>query len=184
MALDNLRALVGAIDAVGELVRVDRPVAIDRAITEIADRCMKAPGGGPALLFQHPTLLAGGASRFPVAVNLFGSERRMALALGAGSLDEIGDRLSALLNLKVPDTLFGKLAMLPQLAEVAKFPPKTIGGRAPCQETVIRERMWTWDSSRSRSAGPRTAGPTSRCRASSPAIQSRASATSGCTASR
>jgi 4-hydroxy-3-polyprenylbenzoate decarboxylase len=138
MALDNLRAFIGAIDAAGELVRVDRPVAVDRAITEIADRCMKAPGGGPALLFQHPTLLAGGASRHPLGVNLFGSERRMALALGVGCLDDVGDALAALLNLKVPDTLFGKLAMLPQLAEVAKFPPKTIGGRAPCQETVIR----------------------------------------------
>jgi len=138
MALDNLRAFIGAIDAAGELVRVDRPVAVDRAITEIADRCMKAPHGGPALLFQHPTLLAGGASRYPLAVNLFGSERRMALALGVDCLDEVGDRIAALLNLKVPDTLFGKLAMLPQLAEVAKFPPKTSGGRAPSQETVIR----------------------------------------------
>jgi 4-hydroxy-3-polyprenylbenzoate decarboxylase len=138
MALDNLRAFIGAIDAAGELVRVDRPVALDRAVTEIADRCMKSPGGGPALLFQHPTLLGGGPSRYPLAVNLFGSERRMALALGVECLDEVGDRITALLNLKVPDTLFGKLAMLPQLAEIAKFPPKTTGGRAPCQETVIR----------------------------------------------
>ena len=99
MALDNLRAFIGAIDAAGDLVRVDAPVTVDRAITEIADRCMKSPGGGPALLFQHPTLLAGGASRYPVAVNLFGSERRMALALGVNSLDEIGERIAALLNL-------------------------------------------------------------------------------------
>ena len=138
MALDSLRAFIGAIDAAGELVRVDRPVSVDRDVTEIADRCMKSPGGGPALLFQHPTLVAGGASRYPVAVNLFGSERRIALALGVSSLEEIGERIAALVNLKVPDTLFGKLALLPQLAEVAKFPPKTIGGRAPCQETVVR----------------------------------------------
>src|SRR5207247_1133945 len=72
------------------------------------------------------------------AVNLFGSERRMALALGVDCLDEIGERIAALLNLKVPDTLLGKLAMLPQLAEVAKFPPKAIGGRAPSQKTVLQ----------------------------------------------
>ena len=65
MALDNLRAFIGAIDAAGELVRVDRPVAMDRAVTEIADRCMKAPGGGPALLFQHPTLVAGARRAIP-----------------------------------------------------------------------------------------------------------------------
>ena len=159
MALDNLRAFIGAIEATDELVRINRPVTVDREMTEIADRCMKSPGGGPALLFQHPTLLAGGASRYPLAVNLFGSERRMSLALGVGRLDDVGDALAALLNLKVPDTLFGKLAMLPQLAEVAKFPPKTIGGRAPCQEIVMRGRMWTWRSSPFRSAGRKTAGP-------------------------
>src|SRR5438067_12556496 len=101
---------------------------------------MKSAGGGPALLFTRPTLAAGAASRYPVAVNLFGSARRRALALGADCLDETGERITALLNLKVPDTLLGKLAMLPQLAEMAKFPPKTGGGRPPCQEVVIRER--------------------------------------------
>src|SRR5207244_10896315 len=81
MALDNLRAFIGAIDAqgTGDLVRVDRPVSVDKHITEIADRCMKSPGGGPALLFQQPILLSGRRSRYPVAVNLFVYERRMAL---------------------------------------------------------------------------------------------------------
>src|SRR6184192_1442496 len=139
MALDSLRALIEAIAARGDLVRVDHPVSIDKEITEIADRCMKSPGGGPALLFTRPTLACGAPSRYPVAVNLFGSGPRMALALGVECLDEIGERIAALLHLKVPDTLLGKLALLPQLAEVAKFPPKTAGGRPACQEVVIRE---------------------------------------------
>src|SRR5439155_2663901 len=138
MALDNLRAFVGAIDAAGDLRRVTHPVSVDKEITEIADRCMKSAGGGPALLFERPTLLQGGPSRYPVAVNLFGSEKRMALALGVSCLDEIGGRIATLLNIKVPDTLLGKLAMLPQLAEVAKFPPKAVGGRAPSQKTVLQ----------------------------------------------
>ncbi len=137
MALDNLRAFVGAIDAIGELARVERSVSVDKEITEIADRCMKSPEGGQALLFQRPRLLTGAASRYPLAINLFGSAQRMSLALGVHCLDEIGERIAALLNLKVPDSLLGKLALLPQLAEVAKFPPKTIG-RPPCQEIVIR----------------------------------------------
>src|SRR5437879_9641032 len=140
MALDNLRALIEAIEARGDLARVEHPVSIDKEITEIADRCMKTPGGGPALLFTRPTLSSGAPARQPVAVNLFGSEKRMALALGVDCLDEIGERVATLLNLKVPDTLLGKLAMLPQLAEAAKFPPKTGGGRPACQEVVIRER--------------------------------------------
>src|SRR2546426_395539 len=138
MALDNLRAFIDAIERAGELRQVARPVSVDKEITEIADRCMKSPGGGPALLFRQATLRSGGPSRYPLAVNLFGSARRMALALGVECLDEIGERIASLVNLKIPDTLLGKLAMLPQLAEVAKFPPKTAGGRPPCQAVVIR----------------------------------------------
>src|SRR5256885_7246232 len=115
MALDNLRDFLRALDARGELVHVGRPVSVDREITEIADRCMKSPGGGPALLFEHPTLPSGGPARYPVAVNLFGSEKRMALALGVECLDEVGERIATLLNMKVPDSLLGKLAMLAQL---------------------------------------------------------------------
>ena len=138
MALDNLRAFIGAIDAAGDLRRVQQPVSIKLEMTEIADRVMKSPGGGPALLFEHPVLPSGAPSAMPVAVNLFGSERRMALALGVERLDDIGERIAELLNIKVPDGLLGKLAMLPRLAEIAKFPPRTVGGRPACQETVVR----------------------------------------------
>src|SRR2546422_4666528 len=66
---------------------------------------MKARGGGPALLFERPTLKSGAPARYPVAVNLFGSEKRMALALGVECLDEVGERIATLLNMKVPDSL-------------------------------------------------------------------------------
>jgi 4-hydroxy-3-polyprenylbenzoate decarboxylase len=136
MAIDSLREFVTEIHKIGELVRVKHPVRTDLEMAEIADRVMKSPGGGPALLFEHPVLDDGSTSPIPVGINLFGSMRRMQLALGVSRLDEIGARISDLLNLKVPDSLFGKLAMLPKLAEVAKFPPKTRSGRATCQETV------------------------------------------------
>jgi 4-hydroxy-3-polyprenylbenzoate decarboxylase len=138
MPLDNLREFLAAIEKRDTLVRVVDPVSIDKEVTEIADRCMKSPGGGPALLFERPLLRGGATSRYPVAVNLFGSERRMALALGVECLDDIAARISELLALKVPEGLLGKLAMLPRLAEVAKFPPKTVG-RPACQETVIKD---------------------------------------------
>ena len=81
----------------------------------------------------------GSVSPIPVAINLFGSMRRMCLALGVERLDEVGERISEMLNLKVPEGLFGKLAMLPKLAEMAKFPPRTRGGRPACQEVVLRD---------------------------------------------
>ena len=138
MALDNLRAFIGAIDAAGDLRRVSRAVSTRLEITEIADRVMKSPGGGPALLFEHPATDGGRPSDIPVAVNLFGSSTRMATALGVERLDEVGERISELLNLKVPEGLLAKLAMLPRLAELAKFPPKNVSGRPPCQEVVLR----------------------------------------------
>ncbi len=168
MALDNLRDFLGAIDAAGQLVRIGVATSVDKEITEIADRCMKSPGGGPALLFERPTLMAGGASPYPVAVNLFGSERRMALALGVERLDEVGERIADLLHLKVPDGLLGKLAMLPKLAEVAKFPPKTVGGGGGgcrARRSSFKEVTSTFPASRCPSAGQRTAAPTSRWRA-------------------
>src|ERR1043166_8428689 len=138
MALDNLRAFIGAIDAAGDLRRVRRAVSTKLELTEIADRVMKSPGGGPALLFEHPTTPAGAPLDMPVAVNLFGSERRMALALGVERLDDVGERIAEMLNLKVPEGLLAKLALLPRLAELAKFPPRTISGRPACQDLVVR----------------------------------------------
>jgi 4-hydroxy-3-polyprenylbenzoate decarboxylase len=136
MTLDSLSDFLTAIERAGELVRVREPVHARLEIAEIADLCMKAPGGGPALLFEHVLMDDGTRSDVPVAINLYGSMRRMALALGVGRLDEIGERISEMLELKVPEGLFGKLAMLPRLAEMAKFPPKVKGGKPPCQEVV------------------------------------------------
>jgi 4-hydroxy-3-polyprenylbenzoate decarboxylase len=117
-APDNLRDFLKAIDAAGELARVTQPVRARLEVAEIADRCMKSPGGGPALLFEHVLLEDGRRSPHPVAINLFGSLRRMCLALGVDDLETIGGRISELLEMKVPEGLFGKLAMLPKLAEV------------------------------------------------------------------
>ncbi len=138
MPLDTLQDFLAEIEKAGELVRIAEPVRTRLEIAEIADRVMKSPGGGPALLFERPILDNGRPSEFPVAINLWGSMRRMCLSLGVEHLDEIGGRISELLNLKVPDGLFGKLAMLPKLAEVAKFPPRTRSGKPPCQEVVQR----------------------------------------------
>ena len=136
MTLDTLQEYIAAIDKIGELVRIKEPVRTRLEIAEIADRCMKSPGGGPALLFERPLLEDGRPSEYPVAINLYGSMRRMCLGLGVERLDEVGARISELLNLKVPDGLFGKLSMLPKLAEASKFPPRTRGGRGACQEVI------------------------------------------------
>src|SRR2546425_12517761 len=124
MALDNLRDFLGALDARGELARVAHPVSVDKQMTEVADRCMKARGGGPALLFERPTLTSGAPARYPVAGNPVGSEKRMALGVGVEWLGEIGERDAAPPHVRGPGSPLGKMAMLPPLAGVAKVPPQ------------------------------------------------------------
>src|SRR5262249_5093658 len=99
---------------------------------------MKQPGGGKALLFEQPVLMDGSRSAFPVAINLFGSMRRMSMSLGVERLDEIGARITELLEMKVPEGIIGKLSLLPRLLELGKFPPRIRRGNAPSQEIVWR----------------------------------------------
>ncbi len=136
MSLDTLSDFVQAIEAAGELVRVTHPVRVHLELCEISDRVMKMPGGGPALLFEHVILRDGSRSQFPVGMNLFGSMTRMAMSLGVKDLDDHGDRITRLMDLKVPEGIMGKLSMLPRLMEVAKFPPRMKSGTPPCQEVI------------------------------------------------
>ena len=138
MSLNCLQEYIDAIDAMGELVRISHPVRAKLELCEIADRTSKLPGGGPALFFEQVILDNGERSAYPVAINLFGSMKRMALALGVQHLDEHGARITELLNLKVPDGFVAKLGLLPRLLEVSKFPPRVKGGSPACQEVIWR----------------------------------------------
>ena len=85
MAYASFSQFLTALEKAGELQRIAAPVETELVITEWADREMKSPGGGKALLFEKP-LVDGKVSRFPVAINTMGSEKRMALALQVESV--------------------------------------------------------------------------------------------------
>ena len=92
--------------------------------------------GGPALLFEN----IKGHPGHTVLINQFGSERRMAMALGVERLDEIAERIKGLMNVKAPEGLFDKLKMLPQLGALTAAFPKTVSAKdAPCKEVILRE---------------------------------------------
>ena len=131
--IDTLSQFVAQLEQAGELVRVRQPVSLNLELCEIADRVMKQEGGGKALLFEQPVLMNGQRSAFPVGINLFGSMRRMSMSLGVESLDEIGVRIDEMLAMKVPEGIIAKLALLPRLLEVGKFPPRMRRGSAPSQ---------------------------------------------------
>jgi 4-hydroxy-3-polyprenylbenzoate decarboxylase len=138
MSLDNISQFLSAIDRAGELVRISEPVKARLELCEIADRVMKLRRGGPALYFENVVLDDGQRSEYPVVINLFGSMRRMSLALGVEDLDDVGQRITEMLDLKVPEGIFGKLSMLPRLLELGKFPPRTRSGKAASQEVVLK----------------------------------------------
>lgn len=133
----NLRSFLDDLERGGELVRVREPVAVRLEIAELADRAMKSPGGGPALLFERPVLDDGSVSAIPVAINTFGSWRRMALALGVDDVAEHGDRIAEMMKPDVPKGFWAKVQMIPKFAELAKVPPRSFKGRPPCQEVVL-----------------------------------------------
>ena len=137
MVPKDLRSFLDDLDRAGELVRIKEPLSVKLEIAEVADRVMKMPGGGKALLFEKPVLDNGKISELPVAINIFGSWSRMAMALGVKDISEHADRIAALVKPDVPKGFWAKVQMLPKLAELTKVPPRGYRGKPPCQEIVI-----------------------------------------------
>ena len=143
LAYNDLRQWVSALEKAGEIRHIKVEVDPILEIAEIADRVSKlAPPthtpGGPALLFENIKGYPGAK----VFMNQFGSERRMRLALGVDSLNDVADRIRELMNLRSPEGFLDKVRMLPMLAELGKFFPKIVAAKdAPCKEVILRENF-------------------------------------------
>lgn len=148
----SLREYIDLLEREGELVRIKACVNPVEEMAEIADRVVKH--GGRALLFENT------GTAFPVAMNLFGSDRRMALALGVASLDELPARIERLVGevMSPKGSFVQKIGALPLLGEAAA------GSRNGCAVAVrvsrssARAAMRRSTCFRCLSAGPPTAG--------------------------
>jgi len=130
-AFRDLREFAAHLERAGRLRRVTAPVSRDLEITEITDRVSKsAVDRNVALLFERVE-----GFDMPVLVNAFGTADRMAAALGVAQLDELGERVAKLLDLKLPGTFAERLAKLGTLFDLVKAGPRHLT-RAPCQEVV------------------------------------------------
>jgi 4-hydroxy-3-polyprenylbenzoate decarboxylase len=85
LAYNDLPSFLRALERAHELKRIRVEVDPELEITEIVTRVVK--NEGPALLFEKVK-----GSPYPVAINIFGSARRMELALGARP-SELGEEL-------------------------------------------------------------------------------------------
>ena len=136
MAYASFSQFIGALDKAGELKRISIPVETNLAIAEWADREMKSLNGGKALLFEQP-LVDGAVSRFPVAINTMGSEKRMAVALQVPSIGDLAQEIQLILKAKPPTDLREGWSLLKQGINLLHARPKHVKSAA-CQEVVHR----------------------------------------------
>jgi len=134
MAYHSFRDFLETLEQAGELKRIDDQVDTNLLITEWADREMKSLGGGKALLFEQP-FVDGNVSKFPVAINTMGSRKRIAMALGRESIDEIAQEIQLILKARPPTDLREGFALLKQGIHLLHARPKTVRN-APCQEFI------------------------------------------------
>ncbi len=131
----DLGEFITFLEGRGELRRVTAPVTWDLEITEITQRVLRE--GGPALLFEN----VEGYEGAPALINLYGTEQRVAWALGVESLDELPasiEKMMAMAQGGPPEGLMGKLRMLGDLVKLGRIGPRRVDREdAPAQEVVM-----------------------------------------------
>ncbi|HJQ41692.1 MAG TPA: menaquinone biosynthesis decarboxylase [Jatrophihabitantaceae bacterium] len=125
----DLQGFLAALERDGDLARVSAPVDPHLEVTGIVQRVLREHG--PALLFENPT-----RGRMPLAINVFGTHRRMAKALGVDDLDEIGRRIGELIKPELPKGIGGLKDALGKAAQLRNVPPRHVKA-ALCQEVVL-----------------------------------------------
>ncbi len=142
MPFRNLQQFIDKLEASGELVRIKEFVNPDLEISEVVDRISKSEsssnsssGPNKALLFENT------GTPFPLLINSMGSYKRICIALGVNNLDDIakdiGDLFKKLSGPK--EGIMDKLQMLPMLAEISSWMPKTSSAKGECQQIVLQD---------------------------------------------
>jgi 4-hydroxy-3-polyprenylbenzoate decarboxylase len=134
MAFRSFRHFLEELERAGELLRITEPVDTELVIAEWANREMKSPGGGKALLFEKPTI-EGKTSAFPVAINTMGSRKRIAMSLGVNDVGDLAQEIQLILKAKPPTDLREGFALLKQGIHLLHARPKSVREGA-CQEVV------------------------------------------------
>jgi 4-hydroxy-3-polyprenylbenzoate decarboxylase len=132
MPYKDLRDFIYRLEQLGELKRITLEISPHLEMTEVCDRTLRV--GGPALLFENPKNY-----HIPVLGNLFGTPRRVALAMGQESvsaLREIGHLLAFLKEPEPPKGIKELWEKWPLFKQVLNMPPKVVN-HPPCQENRL-----------------------------------------------
>lgn len=131
MKYRDLRDFISQMKHIGELKSITTPVSPHLEITEVCNRALRA--GGPALLFENPT-----GHSMPVLANLFGTTKRVALAMGATDMSElrrIGHLLAALKESEPPKDFKDVMGLGALMKATWDMKPKEQSS-PPCQEII------------------------------------------------
>ena len=154
MEYSDLRHFLRALESGGELLRIRDPVSARLEMTAVGDFALRR--AGPALIFESPV-----GYKIPVLANLFGTTRRVALAMGATEASELRDIGLLLADLKEPEPpkRLRDAGRLLQMARTLWTMQPAIASRAPCREVIVDGADVDLARCRSRPAGPRTPVP-------------------------
>lgn len=153
MAYKSLNEFIKQLELEGELIRITEFVDPVLELAEVTDRISKSKGGGKALLFENT------GTAFPVLTNAFGSEKRIAMALGVNQLEDIPNKIDSLFQTVTSpkQSLWEKLQLLPLLKQASTWMPCTKSKRGKCQEVVAKNpdlsllpilKCWPYDGGR------------------------------------
>jgi 4-hydroxy-3-polyprenylbenzoate decarboxylase len=131
MKYNDLRDFISQLRERNLLKQIAYPVSPELEMTVVSDRVLRA--AGPALLFTNPQ-----GYKTPVLTNLFGTPERVALGMGADSvqsLREVGKLLAALKEPEPPKGFKDAFTKLPLLKHAMHMAPKYLSNGI-CQQYV------------------------------------------------
>ena len=151
MPYSGLNEFISDLEKNGELHRIKPFVNPILEITELADRVTKA--NGKALLFENT------GTDFPLLINAFGSEKRMAMAIGRENLNDVGEEIN-----RIFESLSGsagrflsKISVFPDLIRLSGIIPSRSGRKGKCQQVIHPDpdlgilpvlKCWPYDAGR------------------------------------
>jgi len=129
MPFSGLSGFIELLERNGELSRIKTFTDPVLEITEITDRITK--NNGKALLFENT------GTQFPVLINAYGSDRRMAMALGKKNLDSVSPEIVSLFEKFTDTAQHGlKLSSIMELTRLAKIIPSRTRRKGSCQQII------------------------------------------------
>lgn len=154
MKYRDLRDFAGQLGNDGELKEIVVSVSPKLEMTEVSRRVLHQ--GGPALLFKNPA-----GYSMPVLTNLFGTTRRVALAMGGETLDDLrrmGQFLASLKEPQQPEKFSDIFGLGPMLKSLMDMRPKE-QKNGPCQEVILEGKNVDLHSLPVQTCWPADAGP-------------------------